>query len=71
MLQHFKLYAGDNTYDVDDNLSFLPLEQLTTRMHHYVAHFGLDIHGRYVAMGSAGDCVIYDNGNIDQMSDSG
>jgi hypothetical protein len=71
MIQHFKLYAGEHVYDIDDNISFMPLQQLTERMHQYVAQFGLDVHGRYVAMGNAGDCVIYDNGNIDQMSDSG
>lgn len=71
MKQHFLLHTPEGVYEVEDNLSFLPREQLHERMCSYVEWYGLPKEGRYVAVGDAGDCVIYEDGNTDQVSDSG
>ncbi len=55
---------------IDDNLSFLSKEEIASKFSDYILLYNLDSQGHYIAMGNAGDCVIYKNGNIDQMSDS-
>lgn len=72
-VQHFHLYISDKDakYPMEDNLSFLPFEEIKAKMLEYIDKFQLNMDGRYVAVGDAGDCIIYENGDISQMSDSG
>lgn len=75
MKQTFKLFKHGQVHPVDvvidDNFSFMTPKDVQDKWTEYIKKYNLDSHGRYVAMGNAGDCVIYDNGVIDQMSDSG
>lgn len=72
MIQRFTLFAsGAVVGALDDNLSVMEREELKERMRACIMRYGLSLTGRYVAVGDAGDCVIYDNGDIDQVADSG
>lgn len=72
MRQHFTLFvSGVAVGALDDNLSVMEKEEIKKRMNTYIKQFCLDLKGRYVAVGDAGDCVIYNNGNIEQVADSG
>jgi len=72
MNQHFILYGyGIPIATVQDNLSIMEADKIETMMREYIKIYNLDHTGRYVAVGDAGDCIIYDNDIIDQMSDSG
>lgn len=74
-IQRFHLVVPDvpgvMSRDVDDNLSVLPREDIKKKMMEYIARYGLAPEGRYVAVGDAGDCIIYNAGEIDLVSDSG
>ena len=71
MIQRFKLHTPSGVFQVDDNISFQPEQKLMETMLSYIARYMLPREGRYVAVGDAGDCVIYQNGKIVQVSDSG
>lgn len=73
MIQHFRLLNcdTDEAKPIDDNLSFMKKEAIYQRMEQYITEFNWDKSKRYVAVGDAGDCVIFENGIIDMVSDSG
>ncbi len=74
MIQRFKLYTPARMFyemEDEDNFSFRPKHEFKTIMESYIDKYKLSREERYVAVGDAGDCVIYDHGIIEQVSDSG
>jgi hypothetical protein len=54
-----------------ENISVKPQDSIRTIMRDYLQKANMDLTERYVAVGNCGDCVIYDNDSIIQVSDSG
>lgn len=73
MIQHFRLLncTTDDAKPIEDNLSFMDSTKIYEKMKQYISDFGWDHTKRYVAVGDAGDSIIYENGEIDMVSDSG
>ena len=74
--QQFKFHSTPNEivngYSPElENISAKDSTTIRETMVHYIETRGLDVTKRYVAVGNCGDCVIYENGSIDQVSDSG
>jgi hypothetical protein len=72
--QKFKFYRGSNlVYEYSselENLSIKHHDIILQIMKDYIRKCELDESKRYVAIGNAGDVVIYENGGITQLSDS-
>lgn len=70
--QRFFLYISDkeDLIALEDNLSYLPKEDMKTKFANYIKQFTLNPAGRYVAVGDAGDSIVYENGDLFYTSDS-
>jgi len=56
---------------IEGNFNIHPTDIIKTKMQSYIHDFEWNIDGKYVAIGSYGDSVIYNNGSIDLVADSG
>lgn len=70
--QHFYLYISDkeDLPNLEDNLSYLPKKEMEEKFTNYIKKFALNPAGRYVAVGDAGDSIVYENGELFYTSDS-
>lgn len=71
MDQKFKLYTETGSIDLDNNISSLPEEHIKLLMNGYVEKYNLDKTKRYAVVGELGDIIVYNDGTIYQMCDSG
>lgn len=55
----------------DNNLSYLSEKELLQQFENYKKKFAWGHDHRIVAVGNAGDSIIYENGRLMQVSDSG
>jgi hypothetical protein len=71
--QTFQLYNTtlNEHRPIENNVSFLDKTLIQEKLDQYIKEFQWPIHHRFVAFGNAGDSVIYENGEILQVSDSG
>lgn len=71
--QTFQLYNTtiNEHRPIENNFSFLEKTILKERLDQYIQDFKWPIHHRFVAFGNAGDSVIYEHGELMQVSDSG
>ena len=77
--QQFKFYPTNYTSELENISYSSELENISTKdadsirdlMLEFIESRGLDATKRYVAVGNCGDCVIYENGVISQVADSG
>ena len=53
------------------DLNLLSVDNIKNEFVGILTEHSLALDGRYVAVGSYGDVVIYENGEIDMVSDSG
>ena len=60
-VQTFKLYD----WQINDNLNILPKDEILEKIVFYIKFYNLDITQRHVVIGSYGDTIIFENGNID------
>ena len=75
-VQRFKFYADASAvvreYESDlEDLSVKGADAIRATMTRHIESRGLDVARRYVAVGSWGDCVICDDGVVDQVAESG
>lgn len=68
--QTFHLLHDKNTYPLPADFNRRAYEDILTVMNDAVKDNGLDPSVRYVAVGSYGDCVILDQGEILLVSDA-
>lgn len=71
--QSFQLYNTtlNEHRPIENNFSFLDKKIIQEKLDKYIQDFQWPSHHRFVAFGNAGDSVIYENGTITQVSDSG
>lgn len=71
--QNFKLHNTTLQVikEVDANLSYLPETDIREKFTSYISTFKWSEDHRLVAVGDAGDCIIYENNKIMYVSDSG
>lgn len=72
-IQNFKLYnpETDESVPLDDDFNLMTFEDMKKRFECLMFNLSWPGNGRYVAVGSYGDCVVYKNGEIDLIADSG
>jgi hypothetical protein len=69
--QTFKLMYQESFAPMSDDLNRLPEDEIKRLMDEAIAQAGWTATGdRVVAIGSWGDCVVYDRGEITLISDS-
>ena len=74
--QRFRVYVNVNTenekaYDVENDLfDDMHVSEVEDKFEEYIENFTLNPNGRYVAVGDAGDSIIYDAGTFYYTSDS-
>ena len=71
--QTFQLYNTtiNEHRPIENNFSFLDKTILKERLDQYIQDFKWSPNHRFVAFGNAGDSVIYEHGELTQVSDSG
>jgi hypothetical protein len=67
MSQKFFFYFNNEKLRLDDNINNLPKEQIENLMNSLIYNLNLDKNGKYIAIGTYGNHIIYNNGNIYKM----
>jgi len=68
--QTFKLMHGNEAFSMPTDFNQRPYNEVLAVMVAAVKEHGLDPNQRYVAIGTYGDCVILDGGEVLLVSDA-